>query len=251
MSPARLLAVFLIGILLLSLATAAVVYALSPGARQAPCPPGQVCAPPPPGQGLPTAAPSAVATNRPIASGSPSAGRFEPTNEPPSSAPPLVNGEIWSSSSLGYSFEWDTDLWSLTSPDDRTAVLDNSIGELVVVGSSADTSVDQLIGQQLSIIDGFTVGRSPDSSDVDAVLGAHIGYVAAQVQVYSATLLDNGGTPSAPLNVTVVGASNGRISAAVVVIVANPDDDSHGQPNMTIVRQSADQILKTFNWGAG
>jgi len=251
MGPIRLLAVFLVGILLLSLATAAVVFALSPGARQASCPPGQVCAPPPPGQVLPSAAPGAAATNRPIASGSPSSGRFEPTNEPPSTAPPLVNGEIWTSRSLGYSFEWDTDLWSLTSQDDQTAVLDNSIGELVVVGSSADTSVDQLIQRQLSTIDGFTVGRSLDSSDIDAVLGAHIGYVDAQVQVYSATLLDNGGTPSAPLNVTVVGTSNGRISAAVVVIAANPDDDTHGQPNLTIVRQSADQILKSFNWGPG
>jgi hypothetical protein len=251
MGPLALLAIFLGVLLLLSLGAAVVVFALSPAARQAPCPPGQVCAPPPPGQVLPSAAPGAVATNRPIASGSPGTGRFEPADEPPSTSPPLVNGEIWSSNSLGYSFEWDPDLWSLSFEDDQTAVFDNSIGELVVVGSTADTSVDQLIGQQLATVDGFTVGRTPDSSDVDAVLGGHIGYVGAQAQVYSATLLDSGGTPSAPVNVTVVAASNGRISAALVVIAANPDDTSHGQPNLMIVRQSADQILKTFDWGGG
>ena len=252
LSPVVLLAVFLGALLLLSLGAAVVVFALSPAAKQAPCPAGQVCAPPPPGQPRPgTPGTSPGPTNQPIPSGAPSSGRFEPPNEPPSTSPPLVNGEIWSSTGLGYSFEWDSDLWSLSFEDDQTAVLDNSIGELVVVGSSAGTSVDRLIGQQLSTIDGFTVGRTLDSTDVDAVLGAHIGYVDAQVRVYSATLLDDSGTPSAPVNVTVVAASHGQLSAAVVVIAANPDDDSHGQPNLTIVRQSADLILKTFDWGGG
>lgn len=251
MRPVVLLAVFLGVLLVLSLGAAAVVLALSPGRRPAPCPPGQVCAPPPPGQPRASAAPGALATNRPIASGSAGAGHFEPQDEPPSTSPPLVNGQVWTSRNLGYSFDWDPDLWSLSFEDGQTAVLDNSIGELVVVGSAAGTSADQLIGQQLSTIDGFTVGRTLDSSDVDAVLGAHIGYVSAQAQVYSATLLDNGGTPSAPANITVVAASNGRISAAVVVIAANPDSEAHGQPNLTIVRQSADQILKTFDWGGG
>ncbi len=251
MSPVAILAVFLATMLVLSLGAAVVVFALSPGPQPAPCAANQVCAPPPPGQPRASTPPGASPgpTNQPIPSGSPGTGRFEPADEPPSTAAPLVNGEIWNSGSLGYSFEWDPDLWSLSFQDDQTAVLDNSIGELVVVGASSDTSVDQLIQQQLSIVDGFTVGRALDSSDVDAVLGAHVGYIDAHAQVYSATLLDNSGTPSAPANVTVVGASNGRMSAAIIVIAANPDDDSHGQPNLTIVRQSADQILKTFNWG--
>ncbi len=252
MRPVVLLAVFLAVMLVLSLGAAVVVSALSPGPAQAPCPADQVCAPPPPGQPRPSTVPGASPgpTNRPIPSGSPGGARFEPADEPPSTAPPLLNGETWSSTSLGYSFEYDPDLWSLSYQDDQTAVFDNSIGELVVVGSSADTSVDRLLQQQLSTIDGFTVGRTADNSDADTVLGADLGYVDAQAQVYSATLLDDSGTPSAPANITVVTASNGRISAAVVVIVANPDDDSYGQPNLAIVRQSADGILKTFDWGA-
>ncbi len=176
-------------------------------------------------------------------------GRFVPPDVPQSSSPPLVVGEVWTSNTLGYSFEYDPRNFNLSHTDDSTAILDGGPGEIVVRGTTGDVSVDQMIQDQLSTIDTLIIGRAPDSADADAVLGAAIGYVDGRAEVYSGTLQSDNGTPSGPANITIVGASNGHITVAVIVIVANPEATSAGPTNLHLVRLAADQILKTFSWG--
>jgi hypothetical protein len=183
----------------------------------------------------------------------PEATRFVPPEVPISNSPPLVAGQVWTSAALGYSFEYDPDNFDLSSPDDKTAILDLNFadGEIVVHGAQGSVSVSQMIEDELATVDTFMIGRTLDNADIDAVLGGSIGYLRGEARVYSGTLLGSNGTPVAPGGITIVAATDGRITAAVIVIVGNPDSLLGDKAQQYVVRQAADQILKTFNWGNG
>jgi hypothetical protein len=93
------------------------------------------------------------------------------------------------------------------------------------------------------------VGRVADNDPYDALLGPSIGYVRGEGGVFSGTLTSQDGTPLAPGGVTILSATDGRITVAMLIIVGTPDallgeDTTHQKA----VRSAADEILKTFDW---
>jgi hypothetical protein len=262
-SPATIVAMFVGGMLLLAVLAVVFIVFNQPPAPVAPCQPGQACAPKPslppvshgspspaPSGGGPTAAPTAVpATLPPGATATPF---VPPTAAPDSNSPAVLSGTLWQSSTLNYSFEYDPDSWTLADETDDTAVFSSVDfdAQIVIHAATAATSVDELIAQQLSVVDTFLIGRVKDKDDYDALLGPSIGYVNGQGDVYSGTLLSSDGTPVAPGGVTVLAATDGRLTVTVVVIVGSPDADVGGGTQQHAARASADEFLKTFDWAS-
>ena len=86
-----------------------------------------------------------------------------------------------------------------------------------------------MIQTELADVDRFVIARVADPDSYDALLGPSIGYVRGEGGVWSGTLLSRDGTPLAPGGVTIVSASDGRITVAVVVIVGTPDATQGGE----------------------
>jgi hypothetical protein len=257
-SPAAIVAIF-VGVMLgLALVAAIVVLLSQPAPPLPPCEPGQACAPqpslPPVSQAspLPSAGPSAGPTTPPatLAPGATATPFVAPTPSPEGNSPPVVSGQVWSSATLGYSFEYDPELFTLSDSADDIAVFQGVFfdAQVILHAVPASTSPADLIAQELGVVDTFMISRVRDGDEYDALLGPSIGYVRGEGDVYSGTLLGSDGTPVAPGGVTVLAATDGRLTVAVVVIVGSPDERHGGETQQHAARGAADQFLKTFDW---
>jgi hypothetical protein len=253
-SSATIIALFAGGMLLLAVVAVVLIVLSAPPAPTPPCQPERACAPKPslapvsPGSPLPSSGPTVVpATLPPGATATPF---VPPTAAPVSDSPVVLSGTLWQSATLNYSFEYNPESWALVDSRDDTAVFDSVDfdARTVIHAVSAATSVDELIAQQLSVVDGFLIGRVKDADDYDALLGPSIGYVNGQGDVYSGTLLSSDGTPIAPGGVTVLAATDGRLTVSVVVIVGSPDDRVGSGTHQHAARKAADGFLKSFDW---
>ena len=253
-SPTTIIALFVGGILAVAVLAIAYVLFSAPPAPVAPCKPNQPCGVQPslpPVGASPTpqtsAAPTPVpATLPPGATATP----FVPAPTPVSNSPIVLSGEVWQSATLNYSFEYIPDYWTLTDQTDDTAVFSsvNFDAQAVIHAVPASTTPAELIAQQLGVVDTFMISRVKDTDDYDALLGPSIGYVNGEGDVYSGTLLSNDGTPVAPGGVTILAATDGRLTVSVLVIVGSPDDKVGSGTHQHAARSSADDFLKTFDW---
>jgi hypothetical protein len=254
-SPATIIALFVGG--MLALAILAIVFVLfnQPNPPTPECEPGKVCAPqpslPPVASNLPTPGATAAPTAAPasLAPGA-TATPFTPPASPASDSPVVLSGELWKSDALFYSFEYDPNRWSLQTSTDDTAVFYSVRydAQLVIKAAPAQTSPGELITQQLGVIDTIMVGRVRDTDDYDALLGPSIGYVDGEGDVWSGVLLSNDGTPVAPGGVTLIAATDGRLTVSVLVLVGSPDAAVGSGTQQHRVRGQADEFLKSFDW---
>lgn len=211
------------------------------------CPVGDICPPVPP----PTVGPDRTLgpdeTLPPVQTPGPDA-------TPVSNAPPYVAGTPWRSSTLGYSFEYNDTSWTLDTSQDAFARLtwnSQRTAEVNVVGFPATTSVESALQSMYAQLDSFIIGRTLNSRPYDAVLGAGIGYTRGESAVFSGSYKNADGTPGAPVGITVVGATSGRATVVIVVLVADPDTSIGRDTLQRAVRQRVDHILKTFLWDSG
>jgi hypothetical protein len=161
-----------------------------------------------------------------------------------------VSGTVYTDASLGYGFEYNPDVFTLGDSGNGFAVLNGNFfdTQIWVDAVTADTSPGQMIANELARVDRFLIARVADTDAYDALLGPSIGYVRGQGGVWSGTVVGRDGTPVAPGGVTIVSSTDGRITAAVVVIVGTPDARQGGETQQHQVRSNADDILKTFKW---
>jgi hypothetical protein len=254
-SPTTIIALFVGAMLALAVLAIAFVLFNQPKAPEADCEPGKFCAPqpslPPVSSDLPSPLPSTGPTTPPatLPPGA-SATPFVPAPTPVSKSPIVLSGELWQSNALNYSFEYDPNRWSLQDSSDDTAVFDSVRydAQLVIHAAPAQTSPAELIAQQLGTIDTFMVGRVRDRDDYDALLGPSIGYVDGEGDVWSGVLLSEDGTPVAPGGVTVMAATDGRLTVSVLVLVGSPDAQVGSGTQQHRVRGQADEFLKSFDW---
>ena len=162
----------------------------------------------------------------------------------------VLSGTLYTDSSLGYGFEYDLDNFTLASQADGTAVLNGVFfdTQIWIDAKTADTSPSKMIESELTDVDKFLIARVADTDTYDAVLGPSIGYVPGQGGVWSGTLTGRDGSPIAPGGVTIVSATDGRITVAIVVIVGTPDARQGEETQQHAVRSAADEMLKTFEW---
>jgi hypothetical protein len=253
-SSTTIIALFVGGIL--AVAVLAIVYVLlsAPTPPEPPCQPGQICdvqpslppvgaSPTPRASVAPTPVP---ATLPPGATPTP----FVPAPTPVSNSPIVLSGEVWQSATLNYSFEYIPDYWQLTDQTDDTAIFSsvNFDAQAVIHAVPATTTPAELIARDLAQVDTFMISRVKDTDDYDALLGPSIGYVNGEGDVYSGTLLGNDGNPVAPGGVTILAATDGRLTVSVVIIVGSPDAHVGSGTHQHAARSSADDFLKTFDW---
>jgi hypothetical protein len=275
-NPLVIIGLFVGILVLVAAVVGAIVLMNQPAPPKPPCVPGIPCAPgpslppialatptpkggvtPAPGSTpLPPPSSSAPATGQPgpsAAPATPPSSGFQPQPTPVSDSPAVVlGGSVWRSSTLGYGFEYDPELWDLSQSTDELALLDSLQfnGQLLVEATTAETTPDEMIDQELAVIDGFMIGRTKDKDDYDAVLDPSVGYVRGTSAVFSGILLGNDGTPVAPGGVTIMASTNGRITVVVVVVVAQPDERLGADTYQHLLRTAADDIVKTVDWGA-
>lgn len=253
MASGRILVFFVGGLLALVVVAGALIFLGRPAPPVAPCAPGQPCAPAP---SLPPvgSSPLPVSTPKPVPSAVPSAvpGASLPPGGPTSDSPVALSGTLYTDSSLGYSFEYDPDTFEMSDTSDGSAVLNAKFfdAQIWVDAKTADTPPSKMIDTELADIDRFLIARAPDTDTYDALLGPSIGYLPGQGSVWSGTLTSRDGTPLAPGGVTVLSASDGRITVAIVVIVGTPDARLGSDTQEHAVRSAADDIVKTFQWSA-
>lgn len=271
-APARMgrgaiVAVFVGALLGLALLAGIIVLASQPPGPDPQCPPDRPCAPqnslPPISVASPAPSPAATPTTAASAPPSTPPATAKPTSAPPSSgpsptatplsdSPPILSGEVWRSATLGYSFEYDPDSFEILDSDDDTAVFSAVFydAQVIIEATDASTSPAEMIARQLALVDDFVIGRVLDDDEYDALLGPSIGYVRGEGAVYSGTLLARDGTPIAPAGVTVLASTDGRLTVAIVIIVATPDARLGAETHQHTVRSVADEFLKTFDWGS-
>lgn len=256
-----IMAVF-VGVMLgVAVLAAIVILASQPAPPTPPCEPGQACAPQPSlpvaGQVTPKPSgsmPSGDPTIPPptLAPGATATPFAVPSASPESNAPPLLSGRLWQSATLSYAFEYDSDAFTLTDTSDDLAVFSATFvdAQVVVHAVPASVSPADLIAQELAVVDTFMIGRVRDSDSYDALLGPSIGYVRGTGDVFSGTMLGSDGTPVAPGGVTVLAATDGRLTVIVVVVVNSPDERHGSDTQQHVARGLADLFLKTFDWDA-
>jgi hypothetical protein len=265
-SPLTIAFIF-IGALVAIVAVAAVfIFMSAPPPPTPPCPPGLPCAPnpslPPVGPGAtPRESPGHPATRPPATPSGTAAPTGEPTTppsspaateEPGSTSPAVIlGGSSWRSDQFDVGFEFDASLFTPQQLEDDLVVLNlNFFDAQVVVEVTDDGSTPaEMIQRELATVDTFMIGRTEDKDDYDQVLGPSLGFVSGDVKVYSGILTNSDGTPAAPGGVTIMAANNGRVTAAIVVIVADPDSRFGSDTAQYVVRTAVDDIVKTFDWG--
>jgi len=264
-SPVAIIAIF-VGILLAIVAVATAFILMSqPPPPQPPCVPGLPCAPGPSLPPIANASPTPRVLEspghpptRPPSSGAPASPGPSPapsaTPEPGSSVAPAVilGGSSWQSG-LGVGFEFDGSLFNPQTLTDNLAVLNMNFfdAQVVVDITDEDLTPAEMIQRELTDVDTFMIGRTEDKDDYDQVLGPSIGFVPGEVKVFSGILTNSDGTPAAQGGVTILAATNGRVSVAIVVIVADPDARFGSDTQQYVVRTAVDDIVKTFSWGDG
>ena len=270
-SPAAIVAVFVGALVAVGLVVGIIVLFNQPPPPVPPCDPGVLCGSPPtprpvsnrtPAPGAtpaprtpgPTATPEPVATL--VATGAP-----HPTAIPgggPTPAPTAVStaeavtlGGSWTSSAFGVGFEFNPDYFTMGSNGADFAILNDKFfdASVIVKATSGETTPAEYIEEQVGVLDTTMIARTRDTDDYDAVLGPSIGYVNGEADVYSGILLGPNGTPTAPGGATILAATNGQVTVAVIVIVAQPDLLFGIDSVQHLVRSTADDVLKTFNWG--
>ena len=200
------------------------------------CPPGTECGGPPAGD--------AEASTVPAPTGA------APTS--PAALPPgtvgIRAGTPWKSTDHGFEFEY-SDLWAVDTSDGSRAdlVFQGSADALLIVASVPTTEAgpEAYADRWFSIVGGEAPDLRVDAGEKNAILGAGIGFIDGIGRSYAGTWA----SPQAatvPIGVSLVTASDGRTTVAVVLVVWNPDGTVGSTWRQHAVRGTAELVLKTF-----
>ena len=235
----RMLLVFAVALGAVLLAAAVVAVLATTPAPPPACEPGTDCGGPPPAAEISAALRSV-----------PGPGSAAP-------APPMVAdagiraGVPWRSSEHAYEFEY-SDWWGVDSADGIGAdLLFQGAGnaELIVAAVPAsEASAQAYLDHWFGALRDWAPDIRADTRNRNEILGPSIGFVDGVAQTYAGSKTSPQGATS-PVGISLVTASDGRTTAAVILIVWDPDAASHGTWQQHFVRGRAEIVLKTFRWG--
>ena len=196
--------------------------------------------------------------------GGPPGGGVEPSPVPagPAGSPVVVPpgtigiraGTPWISPDLGYQFEY-SDWWALdtSNTDSAEADLDyqgsSGDGLLIVTAVPAGQAAPEAFADQwLGTLKQWAPDLRADDAEKNKILGPEIGFVDGVGRTYAGSWSSpQAGTT--PVGIGLLTASDGRLTAAVIVIVWNPDRTVGEKWLQYNIRSRAELSLKTFRWG--
>jgi hypothetical protein len=209
------------------------------------CQPGTDCGGPPPGAG---GNPAPGASAAPTPQGSAGLGGFPPGTVG------IRAGTPWTNAALGYEFEY-TDWWQLdtsnSSAQEADLVYQGSSGDglLIVAAMPTSQAAPQAYADQwFARLRDSAPDLKADEDPRNAILGPEIGFIDGIGRTYAGSLTSpQSGTE--PIGVSLIVASDGRTTVAVVLVVWNPDKAVGPKWLQYNIRSRAEIVLKTFRWG--
>jgi hypothetical protein len=197
------------------------------------CQPGTECGGPPPGGAETPASPAAL---------------------PPSTIG-IRAGTPWINSALGFQFEY-TDWWKVDTSNTDTSEVDlayqgTSGDGLLIVSAvpTTDAGPQEFSDRWFGILRDWAPDLAADESEKNAILGPSIGFINGIGRTYAGSR-SSAQSATTPVGISVVVASDGHTTVAVVLIVWNPDKPVGGKWLQYNIRSRAEIVLKTFRWGA-
>ncbi len=196
----------------------------------------------------PSPVPSAAATPVAVPSAVPSATKTGllnlPSPQPASNAAPQEFGTVWTSSELGFRFQYDSGIWTIRDQDARSVVLTAARGNVAVIiaGSPAqDTTPDQAASNELDRLNSQILGFTDETDPKQLLPGQPVvGYQPGIGGLFAGTL-DNPQGPSTAVHSAVLAATDSRLTILVSVTTI----DQLEKPAF----QAVDSMLNTLDWG--
>jgi hypothetical protein len=169
-----------------------------------------------------------------------------PQPRPVSSAAALRTGQVWTSQTLGFSFEYDDRLWTVDRQNATSAELSAGGGALVVLVEGFSASKQQpkeLVQSGVAGLKDVVLGLTEETDPSRLLPGTPaIGYRDGEASVLNGTLNGPQG-PSNDVSVVVLAATQAQVSLRVT-IVAN-------DATRTQAFQVADSLLNHIEWPGG
>jgi hypothetical protein len=139
---------------------------------------------------------------------------------------------------------------SVTDPNETDLVYQGtSDAVLIVSGTPAtDANAQAFADRWFNLLREWAPDLEADEREANAILGPEIGYVDGIGRTYAGSRTSPQAATS-PVGVSLVAASDGRTTVAVVLIVWDPDATVGSRWRQYVVRARAELILKTFRWG--
>ena len=210
------------------------------------CAPGTECGGPPPGAG----------------DGEPTPGPTTTLSSPTPVSPGTVGiraGKPRTDSELGYEFEysgwWALDeekssaheaFFDLNPAQDPTKTYRAQL--IVAVAPSSESGTQAYADKWLDQAKKIAPDLKPDEVDKNVILGPEIGFVSGMGQTFAGSTTNAQGQTT-PIGVSLITASDGRNTAAVILIVWDPEKTAGKKWVQYSVRARTEIILKTFRWG--
>ena len=207
---------------------AAIVAVLADAPEPPPdCEPGTECGGPPPAAERPSAVPPGTVGIR--------------------AGTPVINSQ------LGYQFEY-SDWWAIDTsnndPREVDLIYQGTSGEgLLIVAAvpSNESGVQAYAADWTNLLKDWAPDLQADESEKNAILGPSIGFVDGLGLTFAGSR-SSPQSATTPVGVSLLVASDGRTTAAVVLIVWNPDKPVGSKWLQYNIRSRAELILKTFRW---
>ncbi len=221
---------------------AAIVAVLADAPEPPPeCEPGTECGGPPPAAEVD---PSAVPSDPPERSSA-----VPPGTVGIRAGTPVINSE------LGYQFEY-SEWWaidpSVKDPREVDLIFQGTSGDGVLVVAAVpanEAGAQAYAAQWTSLLKEWAPDLQADDSEKNAILGPSIGFVDG-IGLTFAGSHSSPQSATTPVGVSLLVASDGRTTAAVALIVWNPDQTVGSKWLQYSIRSRAGLILKTFRWTA-
>jgi hypothetical protein len=160
-------------------------------------------------------------------------------------------GTPWKSTDHGFEFEYSK-LWKVDTADGSRVdlVFQGRADAVLTVASVAasDASAEVYANRWADTVRSDAPDLRVDDREKNEILGPMIGFVDGVGRTYAGTWT----SPQAatrPIGVSVISATDGRTTVAVVLVVWDPDRDIASTWMQYAIRSTAELVLKTFRWG--
>ena len=118
---------------------------------------------------------------------------------------------------------------------------------IVAAVPSSEAGVQAYTAQWTNLLKDWASDLQADDSEKNAILGPSIGFVDGTGLTFAGSR-SNALLGTTPVGVSLLVASDGRTTAAVTLIVFNPDKPVGSKWLQYNIRSRAELILKTFRW---
>jgi hypothetical protein len=180
-----------------------------------------------------------------------------PAGESPAEVPPgtvgIRAGTPVVNSELGYQFEY-SDWWAIDTSNTDTSETDlvyqgNAGDGLLIVAAvpSSEAGVQAYAAEWTNKLKDWATDLQADDSEQNAILGPSIGFVDGVGYTFAGSRTTSLFFTT-PVGISLIVASDGSITAAVVLIVWDPDESVGSKWLQYNIRSRAELILKTFRW---